>query len=123
MRSKLARSGSVRGIGIRALAFVVAACATFICAAPTRAAISSAGDVAPSPPSGGGAVAGPFHIGNVDVGTMNITNGTALTNTNNAFIGETVTGLGIVTMNGFGSDWTLTTPVRISPSLLTARAH
>ena len=99
-------------IGIRAFAFVVAVCAAFICATPTQAVISSAGDVAPSPPGGGGAVVGPFHIGNVDVGTMNITNGTALTNTNNAFIGETVTGLGIVTMNGFGSDWTLTSTER-----------
>jgi T5SS/PEP-CTERM-associated repeat protein len=39
---------------------------------------------------------------------MNITGGTALTSTNSAFLGDTDTGLGIVSMNGFGSNWSLT---------------
>src|SRR5688572_6430721 len=81
MQSKLIRSHSVCGSVIRALAFIVAECAAFICATPAHAAISSAGDVAPSPPAVGGNVAGPLRIGNVDVGTMNIAGGTALTST------------------------------------------
>jgi T5SS/PEP-CTERM-associated repeat protein len=75
-----------------------------------RAAISSSGDISPVPPAAGGAVTGPFHIGDVDVATMTInTSGgpSPLTNTNSVLIGETVTGIGIVNMSGFGSDWTL----------------
>ena len=75
------------------------------------AAISSSGDISPVPPAAGGAVVGPLRIGDVDVATMTInTSGGAspLTNTNSVLIGETVTGLGIVNMSGFGSDWTLT---------------
>src|SRR5687767_12081155 len=109
MQFKLIRSHSVCASIIRAMAFVVAVCAAFICVAPALAVISSAGDVAPVPPAVGGNVAGPLRIGNVDVGTMNIAGGTALTSTNNAILGDALTGLGIVTMNGFGSDWTLTT--------------
>jgi T5SS/PEP-CTERM-associated repeat protein len=40
---------------------------------------------------------------------MNIANGTGLTNSAAATLGDAATGLGIVTMSGFGSDWTLTT--------------
>jgi T5SS/PEP-CTERM-associated repeat protein len=109
MLTKLARSGSVRGIGIRALAFVIAACATFTCGAPASAAINSAGSIGPQPPAAGGNVTGPFRIGIDDVGRMDIAGGTALTSTAAATLGDTVTGLGIVTMTGFFSDWTLTT--------------
>ena len=75
------------------------------------AAISSSGDISPVPPAAGGAVVGPLRIGEVDVATMTInTSGGAspLTNTNSVLIGETETGIGIVNMSGFGSDWTLT---------------
>ena len=75
------------------------------------AAISSSGDISPVPPPAGGAVVGPLRIGEVDVATMTInTSGGAspLTNTNSVLIGETATGIGIVNMSGFGSDWTLT---------------
>ncbi len=72
------------------------------------AAISSSGDIAPVPPAAGGAFAGPFEIGDVDVGTVSIIGGTAISHTGAAVLGDTVTGIGIVNMSGLGSDWTLT---------------
>ncbi len=74
-----------------------------------RAAISTTGDVTPAPPGAGGNVVGPFNIGNTGTGTMNIAGGTALTSTSQAFVGNGVDAVGIVTMSGLGSDWTLTT--------------
>jgi T5SS/PEP-CTERM-associated repeat protein len=77
-----------------------------------RAAISSSGDISPVPPPAGGAVGISLVIGNVDVGTMNIntTGGPSpLTSPQNAVLGLGITGIGIVNMSGFGSDWTLTT--------------
>ena len=91
----------------------MAACGVPLFVSTANAAITSSGDIAPVPPPAGGAVVGPLHIGNVDVATMTInTSGgpSPLTNTNSVLIGETLTGIGIVNMNGFGSDWTLVTP-------------
>src|SRR5688500_16624145 len=93
------------------LSAVVAATCAALAALRAGAAITSSGDISPVPPAAGGAVVGPLHIGNVDVGTMNINTSAGpspLTNTNSVLIGETVTGIGIVNMSGFGSDWTLT---------------
>jgi T5SS/PEP-CTERM-associated repeat protein len=73
-----------------------------------QAAISTVGDVGPVPPSGGGPVSGPFRVGNTSVGTIDITGGTALTNSGEAVVGNQANAIGIVTMGGFGSDWTLT---------------
>jgi T5SS/PEP-CTERM-associated repeat protein len=73
-----------------------------------RATISTVGDVGPVPPSGGGPVSGPFRVGNTSVGTMDIAGGTALTNSGEATVGLQSNAIGIVTMSGFGSDWTLT---------------
>jgi T5SS/PEP-CTERM-associated repeat protein len=87
--------------------FVVAVC--FLNVTASHAAISTTGDVAPSPPAGGGPVTGPFRVGNTDVGAMNIAGGTALTNSGEAIVGAQTNGIGIVTMSGFGSNWTLTT--------------
>jgi T5SS/PEP-CTERM-associated repeat protein len=63
------------------------------------------------PPPAGGAVGIALVIGNVDVGTMTInTSGgpSPLTSPQNASLGLGITGIGIVNMSGFGSDWTLT---------------
>ncbi|MEX2172273.1 MAG: PEP-CTERM sorting domain-containing protein [Pirellulales bacterium] len=76
---------------------------------PAHAAITTSGDVAPAPPVGGGPVAGPFRVGNTGLGTISISGGTALTNSSAAVVGDAEAGIGIVTMNGSGSDWTLTT--------------
>src|SRR5687767_9800178 len=77
-----------------------------------HATVVTTGDVVPDPPDAGGAFAGPFRIGNVDVGTLSITApsgaATPITHTGAAVLGDTVTGVGIATLNGFGSDWTLT---------------
>jgi T5SS/PEP-CTERM-associated repeat protein len=73
-----------------------------------QAAISTTGDVGPIPPSGGGPVTGPFRVGDMGVGTMDIAGGTALTNSSEAVVGNQTNAIGIVTMSGFGSDWTLT---------------
>jgi T5SS/PEP-CTERM-associated repeat protein len=84
----------------------------FVCllwGSAAHAVIFSDGDIIPVPPGAGGNVPGPFEIGNSTVGIMDINGGTALTNTNSAVIGDTVTGLGIVTMDGFESSWTMTT--------------
>jgi T5SS/PEP-CTERM-associated repeat protein len=81
-----------------------------LAASLTMAAISSSGDIAPVPPAGGGPVVGPFRIGNTDLGTMSIDGGTALTNSNTATLGETPTGVGVVTMSGLGSNWSMTSP-------------
>ena len=67
------------------------------------------GSINPVPPAGGGNVVGPLFVGNSGVGTMGIADGTALTNTSNATVGASADAVGIVTMNGLGSDWTLTT--------------
>jgi T5SS/PEP-CTERM-associated repeat protein len=75
------------------------------------AAVSSSGNVVPVPPPAGGAFVGAFEIGDVDVGTMNInTSGgvSPISHTGAATLGDTVTGLGIANLSGFGSDWTLT---------------
>src|SRR5687767_2246615 len=68
------------------------------------AAITTTGNVVPIPPVGGGNVVGPFRVGNNDFGTMNIAGGTGLTSTQNAFVGDALAGIGIVTLNGFFSD-------------------
>jgi T5SS/PEP-CTERM-associated repeat protein len=73
-----------------------------------HAAISTVGNVGPIPPSGGGPVSGPFRVGNTGVGVMDIAGGTALTNSGEATVGLQPNAIGIVTMTGFGSNWTLT---------------
>jgi T5SS/PEP-CTERM-associated repeat protein len=73
------------------------------------AAVASSGDVNPVPPLVGGNVNGPLRIGITDVGNMDISGGVELTSTNAAILGDMATGLGIVTMDGFLSDWVLTT--------------
>jgi T5SS/PEP-CTERM-associated repeat protein len=78
-------------------------------ACPIRAAITTTGDVAPAPPGAGGNVVGTFNVGNTGTGTMSIAGGTALTSTNQAFVGNGSNAVGIVTMSGLGSNWTLTT--------------
>ncbi|HEY3391286.1 MAG TPA: hypothetical protein VGK58_01170 [Lacipirellulaceae bacterium] len=90
------------------LTFTLCAAIVLMLGSLAGAAVSSSGDVAPVPPAGGGAFAGPFRIGNVDVGTMSITGGTAISHTGPAVLGDTVTGIGIANMSGLGSDWTLT---------------
>ncbi len=73
-----------------------------------RAAVTTVGNVTPLPPVGGGAVAGPFTIGNTSFGSVSVAGGTAITNSSAAIIGDAASGIGTVTLNGFGSNWTLT---------------
>jgi T5SS/PEP-CTERM-associated repeat protein len=96
---------------IAGLLGLTAFCFALIGGSSAVAAVSSSGNVVPVPPPAGGAFAGPFEIGDVDVGTMNInTSGgvSPISHTGAATLGDTVTGLGIANLSGFGSDWTLT---------------
>jgi T5SS/PEP-CTERM-associated repeat protein len=90
------------------LAIALVAVASLFGAA-VHAAVTTVGDVAPAPPGGGGAFAGPFRVGLTDFGSVTIAGGTGISHTNVAVIGDTLTGIGIVTMSGLNSDWTLTT--------------
>lgn len=69
-------------------------------------AVSSLGDVVPAPPSGSGNVASDFRVGDTDLGTLTINNGSFITVTgaNGMFLGDTVDGIGIVNVTGYGSD-------------------
>ncbi|HJS09599.1 MAG TPA: hypothetical protein VJ809_18150, partial [Pirellulales bacterium] len=71
------------------------------------AAIGTAGDVSPIPPTAGGNVVGPFRIGNTGSGAMTVADGILLTNTNATILGDTITGLGVVVVNN--STWNMTT--------------
>lgn len=73
----------------------------------SHAVISHGGNVSPAPPGGGGPVMGPFRIGDNDLGFMHIADGTGLTSSNNSVVGNLATSIGIVTMDGFGSNWRL----------------
>jgi T5SS/PEP-CTERM-associated repeat protein len=98
-------------LGIAGVLGLTAFCFALIGGSPAVAAVSSSGNVVPVPPPAGGAFAGPFEIGDVDVGTMNInTSGGAspISHTGAATLGDTVTGVGIANLSGLGSDWTLT---------------
>ena len=72
------------------------------------AAINSGGDLNTIPPVGGGPVAGALIIGDDDLGFMHIADGTALTNGGPTTIGNDATAIGLVTMSGVESDWTMT---------------
>jgi T5SS/PEP-CTERM-associated repeat protein len=87
-----------------AVALLVALCGNL---ASANAAIGTAGDVSPIPPTAGGNVVGPFRIGNTGTGAMTIADGILLTNTNATILGDTVTGIGIVVVDN--STWNMTT--------------
>jgi T5SS/PEP-CTERM-associated repeat protein len=58
------------------------------------------------PPGAGGNVAAPFLIGNDSFGSVTINGGTGLTVTSgNATVGDDATGIGILTVTGFGSSF------------------
>jgi T5SS/PEP-CTERM-associated repeat protein len=94
---------SLRAIALFAVLFAV----LFGSLPSTHAAIGTAGDVSPVPPTAGGNVAGPFRIGNTTSGAMTIADGILLTNTNAAILGDTITGIGVVVVDN--STWNLTT--------------
>jgi T5SS/PEP-CTERM-associated repeat protein len=81
----------------------------FFVARPANAAVTATGQVAPAPPAGGGPLAGPFIVGDTMVGTLAIDGGTPLNLTSgSATVGNTVNGLGLVTLTGFGSNFSTT---------------
>jgi T5SS/PEP-CTERM-associated repeat protein len=76
--------------------------------APTaRAAIGTAGDVTPVPPTLGGSVVGPFRIGNTGVGAMTVAENIVLTNTNATLIGDASAAIGLAVVDN--STWNMTT--------------
>ncbi|TWU29949.1 hypothetical protein [Bythopirellula polymerisocia] len=81
--------------------------AVLLLSAPLHASVATVGNVTPVPPVGGGAVAGPFTIGNTSLGSVIVNGGTAITNTSAAILGDGANGIGGVTLDGFGSNWSL----------------
>jgi T5SS/PEP-CTERM-associated repeat protein len=68
-------------------------------------AVTSLGNVTPAPPVGGGTMAGPLFIGDSTVGSVTINAGTPLTvNAGNVILGDDVTGVGILSLTGLGSN-------------------
>ncbi|MBX3427296.1 MAG: PEP-CTERM sorting domain-containing protein [Pirellulales bacterium] len=72
------------------------------------AAVTTVGAVPNAPPVGGGAVVGAFTIGDGAFGSVTVNAGTAITSTGGATIGNNLAGVGVVSLTGFGSDWTIT---------------
>ena len=72
-----------------------------------RAAVTTVGAVPNAPPAGGGAVVGAFTVGDGAFGSVTVTAGTGITNTGGATIGNGAGGIGVVSLSGFDSDWTL----------------
>ncbi|MBL9164861.1 MAG: PEP-CTERM sorting domain-containing protein [Planctomycetaceae bacterium] len=70
------------------------------------AAVTASGDVSPAPPAGGGNVAATFRVGNTAVGSLAINAGTPLAVTGgSAIFGDTATGMGLVELDGFNSNF------------------
>ncbi|MBX3433765.1 MAG: hypothetical protein KF847_10630 [Pirellulales bacterium] len=72
------------------------------------AAVTTVGAVPNAPPVGGGAVVGAFTIGESAFGSVTVTAGTAITSNGGATIGNNLAGVGVVSLTGFGSNWTIT---------------
>ena len=87
---------------------LLATAVTFLFVSTASAAIGTAGDVAPLPPTVGGNVIGPFRIGNTAAGVLSLADGVLLTNTNAAIVGDATSGIGVVVVDN--STWNLTTP-------------
>ena len=77
----------------------------FVAPCAAIAAVTTTGQVTPAPPAGGGNLAGALFVGDTLFGTLTINGGTPLNLTNgSATVGNTVTGFGIATLTGFGSN-------------------
>lgn len=74
-----------------------------------RAAVVTVGDVPNAPPAGGGAVSGTFTVGEDNYGSVSVTGGDAISSTGRAILGENNAAFGVITLAGFGSDWTINT--------------
>ncbi|MCA9237869.1 MAG: hypothetical protein KDA44_20485, partial [Planctomycetales bacterium] len=82
--------------------------------AAARADITSQGDISPALPIAGGSVSNPI-IGNTSFGTATINGGTSLTGTTGS-LGDKSTGLGDLTITGFGSIWDLSSTLTVGNS-------
>jgi T5SS/PEP-CTERM-associated repeat protein len=71
------------------------------------AAVTTVGAVPNAPPAGGGAVVGSFIIGELAFGSVTVTAGTAISSTGGATVGNGIGGIGVVSLSGFGSNWTI----------------
>ncbi|WP_428307673.1 hypothetical protein [Lacipirellula sp.] len=69
------------------------------------AAVATIGAVTPVPPAGGGAIGGPFTIGDGAYGSVTVTASTGLTNTGTTTIGNGVAGIGVFSLNGYGANY------------------
>lgn len=72
------------------------------------ASVTSVGAVLNPPPVAGGAVAGGITIGDGAYGSVTVTAGTAVTTSNTTNMGNALAGIGVLSLTGFGSDWTIT---------------
>ncbi len=95
-----------RSIALRFLlaVWLVASAGELFAAVTTVGAVPNA-----TPPAGGGAVVGAFTIGEGAFGSVTVTAGTAISNTGNATLGNLADGIGVVSLSGFGSNWSVST--------------
>lgn len=79
-----------------------------------HADVDASGDVSPAPQSSGGNVAATFRVGNTGVGTLSIDGGTPLSVTGgSAIFGDAATGMGLVNLDGFGSNFSTASDLTI----------
>lgn len=72
------------------------------------AAVTTVGAVTPVPPAGGGNVGGVSTIGDSAYGSVTVTAGTGVTATGGVTIGNGISGIGYLSLSGYGSNYELT---------------
>lgn len=77
--------------------------------AAARAGVVTVGTVTPVPPAVGGAIAGAWVIGDNAYGSVSVTAGAALTGSGLTTLGNGLSGIGYLSLDGFGSNLQFTT--------------
>jgi T5SS/PEP-CTERM-associated repeat protein len=72
------------------------------------AAVTTIGAVTPVPPAGGGAIVGASTIGDGAYGSVSVTSNTGLTANGSVTLGNGLSGIGYLSLNGYGSNFELT---------------
>jgi T5SS/PEP-CTERM-associated repeat protein len=78
-----------------------------------QAAITTAGNVTPAPPSAGGSVAGPFLVGDTAFGQVTISVVPLNVTGSSITLGQSPNGIGIVTVSGVGSSLTSANDINV----------
>lgn len=70
--------------------------------------VTTVGAVTPTPPAAGGPVAGALVIGEADYGSVTVTAGTGITAGGTTILGNGISGIGYLSLSGYGSNFGLT---------------